>query len=72
MVQSTEDGVIALEKAEAYQKSARPRWCICVLLFLITILLVILILRANGTIERDGDKGGGKKRLLWVAEWEGE
>jgi len=59
VVQSTEDGVIALEKAEAYQKSARPRWCICILLFLITILLTFLILKHNGTINEDD--GNSKK-----------
>mmetsp|Transcript_4455 Transcript_4455/g.9496 ORF Transcript_4455/g.9496 Transcript_4455/m.9496 type:complete len:352 (+) Transcript_4455:285-1340(+) len=56
VVQSTEDGVVALEKAEKYQKSARPRWCICILLFLITILLTFLILKHNGTLNDPRDE----------------
>jgi len=45
VVERVEDGVVELEKAEQYQKSARPRWCICVLLVLIAILMTLLVLK---------------------------
>lgn len=45
VVERVEDGVVALEKAEQYQKSARPRWCICALLVLIAILMTLLVLK---------------------------
>jgi len=68
VVQSTEDGVIALEKAEAYQKSARPRWCICILLFLITVLLTFLILKHQGKLEGTPADNGkdDSRRLLYL------
>lgn len=45
VVVHVDDGVEALEKAEQYQKSARPRYCICLLLTLIGIMLTLLILK---------------------------
>ena len=41
VVEQVEDGVQHLERAEEYQKSARPRYCICFLLITITILLTV-------------------------------
>lgn len=45
VVQHVGDGVVALEKAKQYQESARPRYCIAVLLVLIAIFLTMLILK---------------------------
>jgi len=44
-VERVEDGVLSLEKAEEYQKSARPRYCIALLLILIGVMLTLLILK---------------------------
>ena len=52
----TRKGVVEIEKAEQYQKAARPRICIALLLFLITIMMIALILK-----HRDGDKKDDKK-----------
>jgi len=45
VVEKVADGVVELEKAEEYQKSARPRWCIAILLVLIAIFLTLVILK---------------------------
>jgi t-SNARE complex subunit (syntaxin) len=57
VVDKVEDGVVQLTKAEEYQKSARPRWCIAFLLFFISILMVLLVLKHrpkdNGDDQND-------------------
>jgi syntaxin 16 len=56
VAEHTRKGVVEIEKAEQYQKAARPRICIALLLFLITIMMIALILK-----HRDGDKKDDKK-----------
>ena len=51
---STPEEAVEIEKAEQYQKAARPRICIALLLFLITIMMIALILSASAV-------GGGRK-----------
>lgn len=45
VAEHTRRGVVEIEKAEHYQKAARPRICIALLLFLITIMMIALILK---------------------------
>jgi syntaxin 16 len=44
-VTSCQDGKEELLKAETYQKSARPMWCIFILLALILVMVVVIIVR---------------------------
>ena len=55
VVEHVEEGIKQLEKAEEYQKSARPKWCIAILLFLITCLLVFLVLKHRKKDKHDDD-----------------
>ncbi len=59
VAEHTRRGVVEIEKAEQYQKAARPRICIALLLFLITIMMIALILKHHPS--GGGKKGGGKK-----------
>ena len=67
VVEHTREGIKQLEKAEEYQKSARPKWCIAFLLFSICALLVVIVLKHgkkhhNGSSHHDDDDdddGGG-------------
>ena len=45
VLEHTKEGIVQLEKAEAYQKSALPLRCIIVLVILIAIMLGVLILK---------------------------
>mmetsp|Transcript_23897 Transcript_23897/g.35070 ORF Transcript_23897/g.35070 Transcript_23897/m.35070 type:complete len:310 (-) Transcript_23897:102-1031(-) len=45
VLEHTKEGIIQLEKAENYQKSALPMRCIIVLVFLIAIMLGVLVLK---------------------------
>ena len=47
VVEHTKEGVVQLEQAEEYQKSARPLKCILLQLLIITILVIILATRDN-------------------------
>jgi len=58
VVEHVEDGVVQLRKAEEYQKSARPRFCIAALMFLIAIFMTLLILKHMP----DKKSGGGAHR----------
>ena len=55
VVDKVEDGVVQLTKAEEYQKSARPRWCIAFLLFFISILMVLLVLKHRPKDKSEDD-----------------
>ena len=59
VVEKVEDGVVQLQQAEEYQKSARPRWCIAVLLFLIAAMLTALILKHQDNSDDSGGSSGG-------------
>eukprot|EP00614_Pseudopedinella_elastica_P001912 CAMPEP_0172603888 /NCGR_PEP_ID=MMETSP1068-20121228/24099_1 /TAXON_ID=35684 /ORGANISM="Pseudopedinella elastica, Strain CCMP716" /LENGTH=496 /DNA_ID=CAMNT_0013405767 /DNA_START=63 /DNA_END=1553 /DNA_ORIENTATION=+ len=58
-VEKVEDGVVQLVKAEEYQKSARPRYCICVLLFLISSMVGLLVLKHAPLERHTHDDCGG-------------
>mmetsp|Transcript_1271 Transcript_1271/g.2070 ORF Transcript_1271/g.2070 Transcript_1271/m.2070 type:complete len:308 (+) Transcript_1271:100-1023(+) len=45
VLEHTKEGIVQLEKAENYQKSALPMRCIIVLVFLIAIMLGVLVLK---------------------------
>jgi hypothetical protein len=76
VVDKVEDGVVQLIKAEEYQKSARPRWCIAFLLFFISVLMALLVLKHRpkdkgknadddgGSAADDGSATGGIIRML--------
>jgi syntaxin 16 len=57
VVEKVADGVVELERAEEYQKSARPRWCIAVLLVLIAIFLTLVILKHSDSGSKRGGNG---------------
>lgn len=53
VVEHTKEGIKQLEKAEEHQKSARPRWCIAILLVLIAVMIGILILKHTDRKKED-------------------
>ena len=57
VAEHTRRGVVEIEKAEQYQKAARPRICIALLLFLITIMMIALILKHHPSGGGKGKKG---------------
>merc|ERR1712094_108915 len=59
VVEHAKAGVKQLQKAEEYQKSARPKWCIAILLVLITILMIWIIVKHSGGSSGGGGGGGG-------------
>jgi len=56
VAEHTRKGVAEIEKAEQYQKAARPRICIALLLFLITIMMIALVLKHRGDAKSDKKK----------------
>ena len=56
VAEHTRKGVAEIEKAEQYQKAARPRICIALLLFLISIMMVALILKHRDKGDKDKKK----------------
>mmetsp|Transcript_32855 Transcript_32855/g.101798 ORF Transcript_32855/g.101798 Transcript_32855/m.101798 type:complete len:319 (+) Transcript_32855:436-1392(+) len=52
VAEHTRKGVVEIEKAEQYQKAARPRICIALLLFLITIMMIALVLKHQGNDKK--------------------
>ena len=76
VVEKVEDGVVELERAEELQKSARPRWCICILLTLISVFLTFLILKHTDTDDNDKKKNADdddrrRRRYLYDGPWGG-
>ena len=55
VAEHTRKGVVEIEKAEQYQKQARPRICIILLLVLNSLMIVFLVLKHNNS-------GNGKKK----------
>jgi hypothetical protein len=71
VVEKVEDGIVELERAEELQKSARPRWCICILLTLIAVMLTLLILKHSPDEKKkkkndDDDDDDRRRRRRWL------
>lgn len=45
---TVKDGVKHLQTAEKYQKSARPMWCIGLLMLLIIAMIIVIAVRKTG------------------------
>mmetsp|Transcript_19999 Transcript_19999/g.24232 ORF Transcript_19999/g.24232 Transcript_19999/m.24232 type:complete len:322 (-) Transcript_19999:236-1201(-) len=52
VAEHTRKGVIEIEKAEQYQKAARPRICIALLLFLNALMLIFLVLKHSESSKK--------------------
>eukprot|EP00635_Sarcinochrysidales_sp_CCMP3193_P014790 CAMPEP_0118901722 /NCGR_PEP_ID=MMETSP1166-20130328/7309_1 /TAXON_ID=1104430 /ORGANISM="Chrysoreinhardia sp, Strain CCMP3193" /LENGTH=316 /DNA_ID=CAMNT_0006840907 /DNA_START=51 /DNA_END=1001 /DNA_ORIENTATION=+ len=55
VAEHTRKGVVEIEKAEQYQKQARPRICILLLLILNALMILFLVLKHQNS-EKDKDK----------------
>ena len=49
VLEHTKEGIVQLEKAENYQKSALPMRCIIVLVVLVVIMLGVLVLKTKSS-----------------------
>lgn len=49
VAEHTRKGVVEIERAEQYQKAARPRICIAILMLLNTLMLIFVVLKFHGS-----------------------
>jgi syntaxin 16 len=52
VLEHTKEGIVQLEKAENYQKSALPLRCIMVLVVLVIIMLGVLVLKTQSSKKK--------------------